>query len=139
MAPLIAGCILMRPMPVPPEPWTSPTGLVAVDLVKPEGRPVAPGDKVSVHYELSLEDGTVLDSSRDRGEPAEFQVGQHQVVPGFEEAVTGMVEGAIRRATLPPELAYGEAGIPGLIPPDAPVTLLIELMNVTPEEVPDPQ
>ena len=122
----------MRPMPKPPEPWTSPTGLVVVDLVKPEGPPVAPGDEVAVHYELSLEDGTVVDSSRDRGEPISFIVGQHQVVPGFEEAVTGMVPGAIRRVTMPPKLGYGEAGAGDVIPPNATLTFLVELMNVTP-------
>lgn len=129
---LFSGCILMRPMPIPPEPWTTPTGLVVVDLLKPEGRAVGAGDVVSVHYELSLEDGAVVDSSRDRGEPAEFTLGMGQVVPGLDEAVTGMVEGAIRRATLTPELGYGAAGIPGAIPPDSSITFLIELMNVTP-------
>jgi FKBP-type peptidyl-prolyl cis-trans isomerase len=116
----------------PPEPWTSPTGLVVVDLLEPEGRPVEPGDEVAVHYELSLQDGPVIDSSRDRGEPIRFTVGQHQVMAGLEEAVTGMAPGAIRRVTTPPELAYGEAGAGAAIPPNATLNILIELMNVTP-------
>lgn len=129
---LASGCALLRPLPKPIEPWTSPTGLVVYDLLKPEGSPVVLGDEVQVHYELRLADGSVLDSSWDRGLPITFTVGDKMVIPGFEEAVTGMVQGAIRRAIVPPELGYGERGIPPTIPPSAELTFEIELMSITP-------
>jgi peptidylprolyl isomerase len=64
------------------------------------------GDTVRVHYTGKLEDGTVFDSSRDR-EPLEFRIGEGQVIPGFEQAVTGMETGEAKSATIPPEQAYG--------------------------------
>lgn len=65
-----------------------------------------PGDTVKVHYTGTLEDGSVFDSSRSR-EPLEFTIGQGQVIPGFESAVTGMEPGESKSATMPPDQAYG--------------------------------
>ncbi len=65
-----------------------------------------PGDTVRVHYTGSLGDGTVFDSSRE-GEPLEFTIGQHSVIPGFENAVVGLDVGAKKTVTLPPHEAYG--------------------------------
>ena len=127
-----SGCALMRPMPKPVEPWTSATGLVVYELLKPEGRPVEPGDQVAVHYELRLADGSVLDSSWSRGIPLTFQVGAGLVIAGFDEAMLGMVPGAIRKVVVPPALGYGATGAPPTIPPEAELTFEIELMNVTP-------
>ncbi|MFW6133680.1 MAG: FKBP-type peptidyl-prolyl cis-trans isomerase [Planctomycetota bacterium] len=62
---------------------------------------------VKVHYTGKLEDGTVFDSSRDR-EPLEFQVGQGQVIPGFEQAVEGMSPGETKTTTVAPDNAYGQ-------------------------------
>lgn len=62
---------------------------------------------VKVHYTGKLSDGTVFDSSRQR-EPLEFQVGQGQVIPGFEQAVVGMTPGETKTATVAPEQGYGE-------------------------------
>jgi len=64
------------------------------------------GDTVKVHYTGKLDDGSVFDSSKDRG-PLEFTIGKGQVIPGFESAVTGMAAGESKSATLPPEKAYG--------------------------------
>jgi FKBP-type peptidyl-prolyl cis-trans isomerase 2 len=64
-------------------------------------------DTVKVHYTGKLSDGTVFDSSRER-EPLEFQLGQGQVIPGFEEAVIGMNPGETKTATLAPDDAYGQ-------------------------------
>jgi peptidylprolyl isomerase len=65
------------------------------------------GDKVKAHYTGKLEDGTVFDSSRDRG-PLEFSIGDNQVIKGFEEAVIGMAEEESKTFTVAPEEAYGQ-------------------------------
>jgi FKBP-type peptidyl-prolyl cis-trans isomerase 2 len=65
-----------------------------------------PGDKVRIHYTGKLEDGTVFDSSADR-DPLEFTIGAGQVIPGVEEAVTGMEPGESKSAMIPPEQGYG--------------------------------
>lgn len=65
------------------------------------------GDKVQVHYEGRLDDGTTFDSSRGR-EPIEFTIGEGEVVPGFEQAVTGMTAGEKKTTTIAAENAYGE-------------------------------
>jgi len=64
------------------------------------------GDTVRVHYTGELEDGTIFDSS-DGKEPLEFTIGQQQVIPGFESAVTGMSTGEVKRGAIPMAQAYG--------------------------------
>jgi len=64
------------------------------------------GDTVRIHYTGKLEDGTVFDSSSNR-EPLEFTIGSGQVIPGVEQAVTGMEPGQTKSATIPPEEGYG--------------------------------
>lgn len=65
------------------------------------------GDEVQVHYTGKLEDGTVFDTSED-GEPLSFTIGENRVIPGFEEAVTGMEPGDSKTTEVEPEQAYGE-------------------------------
>ena len=82
------------------------------------------------HYHGTFVDGTVFDSSVDRGEPAEF--GVHQVIPGWTEALQMMKEGDIWRLVIPPDLAYGERGAgQGRIPPHAVLVFELELIEVT--------
>lgn len=64
------------------------------------------GDHVKVHYDGKLDDGTVFDSSRER-EPMEFTIGEHRLIPGFEEAVIGMIPGESKNAHIPSDEAYG--------------------------------
>ncbi len=66
-----------------------------------------PGDTVQVHYQGSLEDGTVFDSSKGK-DPLQFTLGEQNVIPGFENAVLGMAVGETRTTSIPPEEAYGE-------------------------------
>jgi FKBP-type peptidyl-prolyl cis-trans isomerase 2 len=68
---------------------------------------VKEGDTVKTHYTGKLEDGTVFDSSKDRGEPIQFTLGENQIIPGFEKAVVGMKPGQTKTETIPAEDAYG--------------------------------
>ena len=84
-------------------------------------------DVVRVHYKGTLLDGTVFDSSYDRGQPAEFGLGQ--VIPGWSEGVALMPVGSKYTFWIPAELGYGEAG-GGPIPPNAMLTFEVELMEI---------
>ena len=89
------------------------------------------GKAVSVHYEGQLTDGTVFDASKPRGQAFQFTIGAGQVIPGWEQGVTGMRVGETRKLTIPPELAYGSAGAGGVIPPNATLIFTIELLAVS--------
>ncbi len=84
-------------------------------------------DKVKVHYHGSLLDGTVFDSSVDRGEPIEFKL--NQVIPGWTEGVQRMVEGEKTRLFIPARLAYGNRGV-GKIPPGSLLIFEVELLAI---------
>jgi peptidylprolyl isomerase len=70
-------------------------------------RKAAKGDRVKLHYIGKFEDGRVFDSSRQRGQPLEFTVGQGRLIKGFENAVLGMSPGETKTVSIPPEEAYG--------------------------------
>lgn len=89
------------------------------------------GNRVSVHYEGKLEDGSVFDASRPRGQSFSFTLGAGQVIQGWEQGVDGMKVGEIRRLTIPPELGYGASGAGGVIPPNATLTFEVELMDIS--------
>lgn len=105
-------------------------------LTEGEGEVAEAGDVVTVHYVGTFPDGSTFDSSRDRGEPFSFELGAGSVIPGWEEGVEGMVEGEVRRLTIPPSLAYGEEGIVNpvtqevIIPPSTPLIFEVELLEV---------
>jgi len=113
-------------------------GLRARDvLVSEDGAPAAPGAFATVHYELRLLDGTLLDSSYDRGLPIRFEIGAHQVPAGLERGVIGMRRGGRRALIVPPELGYGAQGQPPLVPPDATLRFDVELVDLAgPEPAP---
>lgn len=100
------------------------------DLVVGEGKEAKPGNDVRVHYTGWLEDGTKFDSSQDRKQPFEFGLGQGQVIQGWDQGVTGMRVGGVRRLTIPPELGYGQRGAGGVIPPNATLIFEVELLDV---------
>lgn len=89
------------------------------------------GDTVTVHYTGWLTDGTKFDSSVDRNEPFSFVLGTGQVIQGWERGVGGMRVGDKVRLTIPPDLAYGEQGYPGAIPPNATLIFEIELLSLS--------
>ncbi len=100
-------------------------------LKRGKGAAAKAGDKVSVHYVGTLADGNKFDSSRDRDKPFDFVLGQGQVIKGWEEGVSGMKVGEKRRLVIPPSLAYGPQGRPG-IPPNSTLTFEVELLAIRP-------
>ncbi|RMF12722.1 MAG: FKBP-type peptidyl-prolyl cis-trans isomerase [Candidatus Dadabacteria bacterium] len=96
------------------------------------GTPPTANDMVKVHYRGQLVDGTVFDSSYDRGEPAVFPVGG--VIPGWTEALQMMKPGSKWRIYLPPELAYGERGAPPRIGPNEALQFEVELIEVVKDQ-----
>ena len=101
-----------------------------------EGSGASPGmmDTVKVHYHGTLRDGTVFDSSVQRGEPAEFPL--NGVIPCWTFALQQMKVGGKYKLTCPSDIAYGDRGSPPAIKPGAALTFEIELLSVTPAESP---
>ena len=109
---------------------TTASGLEYVDLLVGTGAQPANGDTVSVHYTGWLTNGKKFDSSVDRGEPFEFPVGRGRVIRGWDEGVGSMKVGGKRRLTIPPQLAYGDRGAGGVIPPGATLVFEVELLGI---------
>ena len=107
---------------------TTASGLQYEVLEEGTGTQPEAGDQVTVHYTGKLNDGTVFDSSVERGEPATF--GVTQVIPGWVEALQMMKEGAKWRLFIPSNLAYGPNGAGGAIGPNATLIFDVELIKV---------
>lgn len=109
---------------------TTESGLQYTDIVEGTGVTPTTGQKVTVHYTGTLQDGTKFDSSRDRGQPFQFQIGVGQVIKGWDEGVGSMKVGGQRQLVIPPELGYGSRGI-GPIPPNSTLLFDVELLGVS--------
>jgi FKBP-type peptidyl-prolyl cis-trans isomerase FkpA len=111
-----------------------PNGLKYTDTKTGDGAIATAGNKVSVHYTgwLYKNDakGAKFDSSVDRGQPFQFTLGAHQVIPGWDQGVAGMKVGGKRTLIIPPELGYGARGAGGVIPPNATLMFDVELLGV---------
>ncbi|WP_299123153.1 peptidylprolyl isomerase [uncultured Tenacibaculum sp.] len=108
----------------------TPSGLRYKILQNGEGKQATKGAMVSVHYKGQLLDGTVFDSSYKRKQPIDFAIGVGQVIAGWDEGIQLLKVGDKARLVIPSNLAYGEAGAGGVIPPNATLIFDVELMNV---------
>jgi peptidylprolyl isomerase len=129
LALLLALAISAHAMPAPSEAplsrVTTPTGLRFEVIAAGAGRRPVPGDAVLVTYVGRLADGTIFDSA---AEPVGLLVSG--AVPGFTEALRLMNEGGRYRFVIPPRLAYGARGRPGIVPPDAALDFTLTLVRV---------
>ncbi len=114
---------------------TTESGLQYEDTTVGEGAEATAGQKVTVHYTgwLRNDDGSQgakFDSSKDRNDPFQFNLGGGQVIRGWDEGVQGMKVGGQRRLTIPAALGYGARGAGGVIPPNATLIFDVELLAV---------
>ncbi len=106
------------------------SGLVIEEMMVGDGAEAQAGQHVSVHYTGWLMDGTKFDSSKDRGDPFGFPLGQGHVIAGWDQGVQGMRVGGKRKLTIPSELGYGARGAGGVIPPNATLVFEVELLAI---------
>jgi FKBP-type peptidyl-prolyl cis-trans isomerase len=145
VVPLVAGCGLFGPSAEEQRAMlaedrkcqTDKVRLEVADVAAGGGHEARPGRRVAVHYTGWLfhpdkpgHHGRQFDSSRDRGEPFEFTIGQGEVIPGWEQGIAGMKVGARRTLVIPPNLAYGRRGSPPQIPENATLVFDVELTAV---------
>lgn len=109
---------------------TTSSGLKYTDVKEGTGAQPQAGQTAVVHYTGWLLDGTKFDSSKDRGQPFSFPLGQGRVIRGWDEGVATMKVGGVRRLTIPPDLGYGARGAGGAIPPNATLSFEVELLDV---------
>jgi len=109
---------------------TTASGLQYEDTVVGTGPEAVAGKGVEVHYTGTLADGTKFDSSHDRNKAFSFRLGAGQVIRGWDEGVAGMKVGGTRKLVIPGNLAYGARGVPGVIPANAELTFVVELLRV---------
>jgi peptidylprolyl isomerase len=113
---------------------TMPSGLHIIDVKVGDGPVPRPGAICVVHYTGWLYEngarGRKFDSSVDRGAPFSFPVGQHRVIKGWDEGVATMRVGGKRTLIIPAELAYGDRGAGGVIPPNATLIFDVELLAI---------
>ena len=118
-----------------PAVQTTASGMQYIVLRDAEGPKPKATDKVKVHYEGTLIDGTKFDSSYDRGESIDFPL--NQVIQGWTEGIQLMSVGSKYKFFIPYELAYGEQGAGGVIPPYATLIFTVELLDINPPAITD--
>lgn len=112
----------------PSDVETLPSGVTVQKLNQTSGAQPKASDQVKVHYRGTLKDGTEFDSSYKRGEPAKFPLSR--VIPCWTQGVQKLKVGEKAKLVCPPKTAYGEAGIPGTIPPNSTLNFDVELIGI---------
>ncbi|MFZ1132583.1 MAG: FKBP-type peptidyl-prolyl cis-trans isomerase [Terriglobales bacterium] len=118
------------PTKVTGEPTKTASGLEYWDIKVGTGATAQTGQHVKVDYTGWLTTGKKFDSSVGTGHPFDFMLGASQVIKGWDEGVVGMKVGGKRQLRIPPDLAYGAAGYPGAIPPNATLIFDVQLVDV---------
>ncbi len=109
---------------------TPDSGLKYYLVKEGKGKQAVAGDEVTVHYTGYFEDGSIFDSSVKRGQPFKFTLSMGRVIAGWDEGVALMKIGDKMRFVIPYQLAYGEKGYPGVIPPKATLIFDVELLEI---------
>jgi len=109
---------------------TTPSGLTYLITKKGTGRQLKAGDTVILNYTGMLTDGRTFDSSHDRKQPLEFKLGAGKVIKGYDEGLAKLHVGDHAILVIPGKLAYGPRGVPDVIPPDATLVFVIEVVDV---------
>jgi FKBP-type peptidyl-prolyl cis-trans isomerase FkpA len=110
------------------------SGLTYEITTKGNGEACKKGDLVRVHYTGWLLDGKKFDSSKDRNQPFDFKLGAGMVIKGWDQGVDGMKIGEVRMLTIPSDLAYGDRGAGGVIPPKATLKFEVQLLEINPKK-----
>ena len=112
-------------------------GLIKKDLVVGTGDVAKTGDRVLVDCVGTFPDGKPFYSTKDKGEKAlDITLGKHQVIEGWEQGLVGMKAGGKRKLTIPPELAYGAGGAGDVIPPNATLVFVVDMLQVNGKAAP---
>ena len=111
-----------------PKPTKTASGIEITMLKEGTGAKPKASDTVKVHYRGTLTNGTEFDSSYKRGQPATFPLGR--VIPCWTEGVQSIKVGGKAKLLCPSNLAYGNRGVPGTIPPDSPLVFEVELLEI---------
>ena len=109
---------------------TTASGLTYVITQAGTGAQLKAGDNVIIHYTGLLTGGQKFDSSLDRGEPFKFPLGAGKVIKGWDEGVQKLRVGDRATLFIPPQLGYGARGAGGVIPPDATLIFIVEVVGV---------
>lgn len=118
------------PRSSPAAATTTPSGLIYLITKKGTGAQLKAGDTVIMNYTGTLTDGVKFDSSHDRNEPLEFKLGAGRVIKGFDEGIAKLHVGDRAILVIPGKLAYGPKGVADVIPSDATLIFVIEIVGV---------